>query len=100
MTEAFAVRNAPALRPIEADAVHFVEIGHGIVRIRDVAEFRDRRDIAVHRVDRFERDQFRSLRVEIGQLAFEITRVVVGKDARFAAAVPDALDHRGVVELV
>ena len=45
--------------------MHFVEIGHGIMGVRDIAQLRDRRDIAVHRIDRFERDQFRRVRIEI-----------------------------------
>ncbi len=78
----------------------FVQIGHGVVSFRDVAELRDRRDIAVHRIDRFERDQLWRMRVEIAEFAFEIPGIVVGEDARFTAAVPDALDHRGMVEFV
>ncbi len=78
----------------------FVKIGHGVVGIRDVANFRDRRDIAVHRIYRFERNQLWRVQIEIAQLALEIARVVVGEDAGFAAAVADTLDHRGVVEFV
>ena len=100
MAHAFAVGDAAAARAIKANAVDFVEIGHGIIGVRDVAELRDRRDIAIHRIDRLERDQLRRVRIEVAQLALEIARIVMREDPRFAAAVPDALDHRRVVELV
>ena len=100
MAHALAVGDAAAVRAVETDAMHLVEIGHGVVGVRDVAEFRDRRDVAIHRIDRLERHQLRRVRIEIAQLAFEIARIVMGEDARLAAAVPDALDHRGVVEFV
>jgi len=72
----------------------------GVVSIRDVTRFRDRRDIAVYRIDRFERNQLRRVLIEIAQLALEIAWIVVREDAGFAAAVADTLDHRGVVEFV
>ncbi len=100
MADPLPVGDTAALRAVEADAMNFIEIGHGIMGIRDVAKFRDRRDIAIHRIDRLERHQLRRMRVEIGQLAFEIARIFMREDPGFAAAVPDALDHRGMVEFV
>ena len=52
--------------------MHLVEIGHGVVSVRDVAELGDRRDVAIHRVDGFKCHQLRRVRVEIAQLAFEV----------------------------
>jgi len=77
-----------------------VEIGHGAVTLRDVTERGDRGDVAVHRIDALERDQLRRRRVGRAEQAVEVVRVVVLEDPLLGAAVADALDHRGVVELV
>jgi hypothetical protein len=100
MAQAFAVGDAAALRTVETDGMHFVQIGHGMMGVGDIAQFGDRRDIAIHRIHRFKRHQLRRMRIEIGQLAFEIARIVVSEDAGLAAAVPDALDHRGMIEFI
>ena len=100
MAEALAVGYAASLRAIQPHAMHLVEIGHGIMGVRHVTELRDRGDIAVHGVYRLESHQLRCMRIEIGQFAFEVTRVVVGKNARIASAMPNTFDHRGVIEFV
>ncbi len=97
---AVAFGNAAAARPVEPDRVHLVEIGHCPVRLGDVAHFGDGRDVAVHRIDRFERDQLRHRRIESGQLAVEVGGVVMGESLFRGPAVPDTLDHRGVVQFV
>jgi hypothetical protein len=40
--QAFALGNAAAARAIHADGVDFIEIGHGAVLVRDVADRGDR----------------------------------------------------------
>ncbi len=61
-----------------------VEIGHGAVRLGHVAELGDRRDVAVHRVDRFEGDELRELRIDEAELAVEVVGVVMAKMWRSA----------------
>ena len=90
----------PPRRAVQADRVDLVEIGHGVVRVGDVAEFGDRRDVAVHRIDGLEGDELRRCGSRSRELAVEVARVVVREDALLGAAVPDALDHRGVVERI
>src|SRR5690606_36951030 len=50
----FAFGDAAAARPVQADGMDLVEIGHGAVALGDVDDLGDRRDVAVHRVDRLE----------------------------------------------
>ena len=97
---AVALGNAAAARPVEPDRMHLVEIGHRPVRLGDVAQLGDRRDVAVHRIDRFERDQFRHGGIERGELAVEVGGVVMRESLLCRPAVPDALDHRGVVQFI
>src|SRR5712671_285516 len=66
MTQSLAVSDAAAARTIETNGVYLIEIGHCALRLRDIAEFHDRRDIAIHRIDRLERNQLRRIRIEIG----------------------------------
>jgi hypothetical protein len=82
---------------MEADRMDLVEIGHRSVPLRDIAQLRNGRDIAVHRIDRFETDQLWPARVGRGEHRFEMTGVVVTEDVLFGSAVPNALDHRGVI---
>ena len=70
------------------------------MRLGDVAQRGDGCDVAVHRIDRFERNQFWRGRIERGELAVEVGGVVVGEGLFRGPAVPDALDHRGVVQFI
>ena len=56
--QAFALGNAAAARAVHADRMHFIEIGHRAVFLGDVADVVNRRDVAIHRIDRFEGDEF------------------------------------------
>jgi len=82
MAQSVPVGDAAAPRTIETDAMNLISIGHGVVSLGDIAELLDRRDIAVRRIDRVERDQFRHMRIEIDQSAFQIPGIVVGEDPR------------------
>ena len=42
--------------PIKPDGVNLIEIDEGTITMRDIAQLADRRDVAVHRIDGFERD--------------------------------------------
>src|ERR1700722_878678 len=59
IAETFAFRDPATARAVEADRVYLVEISHGAVRIRSIAEFRDGADVAVHRINRFEGNELR-----------------------------------------
>ncbi len=95
--EPFLLCHAAAARAVEAHGMHLVEIGHGAMPLRYVADLGDRRDVAVHRVDRFERDQLRNVRRQAGQPPVEVGRVVMREHDLLRPAVADALDHGGVV---
>jgi hypothetical protein len=75
-----------------------VEIGHGAMTLCDIAQFGNGRDIAIHRIDRFEGHKLRTLGIRGRQQALKIARVVVPEAMLFSGAVPNALNHRGVVE--
>ena len=77
-----------------------VEIGHRAVLFGDVADFLDRRDVAIHRIDRFEGDDLRHVAAIFRQQPVEILRIIVLPDALLGPGVADALDHRGMVAFV
>ena len=60
--DAVALGNAAAARAVHADGVDLVEIGHRAVLLGEIADRRDRRDVAVHRVDALEGDELRARR--------------------------------------
>ncbi|QTK80416.1 hypothetical protein AT6N2_C2875 [Agrobacterium tumefaciens] len=98
--QAFALGNAAAARAVHAHSVDFVEIGHGAITIGEIADFPDRRDIAVHGVNGFESDQLRRVRISGLELGLEVLQIIVLPDHPLTTAIPDALDHRGMVERV
>ena len=98
--QAFALGNAAAARTVHADGMHLVEIGHRAVLVGEIADFLDRRDIAVHRIDALEGDQLRRLRIGGGKLGFEVVEIVVPPDDALAVGIADAFDHRRMVQRV
>ena len=95
--QTFALGDAAATRTVHADGVHLVEIGHGAILVGEIADFLDRRDIAVHRIDGLEGDHLRRLGIGSGKLGFQILQVIVAPDHPVALGIADPLDHRGVV---
>src|SRR5262249_34085845 len=53
----FPCCDAGAAWPVHAGRMHLVDIGHGAVALRQVADLAHGSDVAVHRVERFEHDQ-------------------------------------------
>src|SRR6266478_7354839 len=51
--------DAGAARPVHADGMYLVEIGHRAIALRKVADRFERRDVAVHRIDTLEDNQLR-----------------------------------------
>ena len=92
--------NAAAARAVHADRMDLVEIGQRAIAVGEVADRGDRGDVAVHRIDAFERDQLGRLGILLHQQLLEMVEVVVAEHALLAARVLDAGDHRGVVEFV
>jgi hypothetical protein len=92
-----ALGDAAAARAVHADRVHFVQIGHCAVFVGEVAEFPDRRDVAIHRIDGFKGDDLWRARIGGRKLGLEVRHRIVLEDDPLAFRVADALDHRSVV---
>jgi hypothetical protein len=56
-----------------------VEIGHRAVPLGDIANLRDRCDIAIHRINRLEADELRPPRIGTHQAILKVDGVVVAK---------------------
>ena len=97
MHSTVAFGNPTASRPVHADRVNLVEISHGAIPLGHIANLCDRRDIAIHRIDRLETDELRPPGIGAHQAILKVDGVVVAENFVLGAAVPDALDHRGVV---
>jgi hypothetical protein len=52
-----ALGDAAAARAVKPDGMHLIEIGHRAEVVGDGAEFADRGDVAIHRIDRLEADE-------------------------------------------
>ena len=70
-----------------------------IAPIAEIADFCERRDVAVHRIQAFAGDQLRPVAGGAQQF-LEMRHVAVAEHLSLAARLPDALDHRIVVERV
>src|SRR5262249_20777491 len=92
--------DAAAARAIHADRVYLVDIGHRAVFLGEIANLRQRRDVAVHRIEAFAYDQLRPVRAGGDQELFEMGHVVVTEDLPLAPGLVYALDHGIVVERV
>ena len=71
---------------VHADRVDLVEIGQGVIFVGEVADRGDRRDVGVHRIDAFERDQLGRVRILGREQLLEMLEVVVAEHALLAAA--------------
>ena len=80
--------------------MHFVDVGHRVVALGEIADLLDRRDVAVHRVEAFEHDELVALVAGGAQQLFEVGHVVVAEDHALRRGAAHALDHRVVVERV
>jgi hypothetical protein len=78
--DAVALGNAAAARTVKPDRMHLVEIGHCSELVGDIAEFADRRDVAVHRIDRLEANKLRSVGGHAVETSREVGRVVAAED--------------------
>ena len=97
---AFALGDPRAVRAVHANRVNLVEESDCVVFFGDVADLGDRRDIAIHRVNRLENNDFRHVRVIGRHQSVEISRIVMLKNAFFGAGMTDALDHRIMIQRI
>ena len=80
--------------------MHLVEIGHGTVLFGHFDDLFHRADVAIHRVDALKGHDLGGVGGQGAQLAVQVLGVVMPPDHLFRAAVADAFDHAGVVQLV
>ena len=98
--QAFAFGNAATARAVHANGMDFIDIGHRAMLFADFDDLLDRRDVAIHRIDRFEGDQLGPARLDAGEQPVEIFDIIMLELQAFGAAVADAFDHRGMIERV
>src|SRR3546814_5247450 len=82
-----ALGDAAAVRAVEANGVHLVEVGHGAVLLGDLAKLGDRRDVAVHGIDRLEGDQLGGGRVGLAQQAVEVLGIVMARSEEHTSEI-------------
>ena len=82
-----------AARPIHANGMHLVEIGHRIVALRKIADRREWSDVAVHRIDALEHDQFRPTWRCAREQLFQLLEIIVGPDLPGTTGGTHAFDH-------
>ena len=66
----------------------------------NVEDFGDGGNVAVHRINAFERDELGAARLDGGEQAVEIFRIVMLEFQALRAAMANAFDHRSVVECI
>ncbi len=52
-----------AARAVHANRVDLIDIGQGVKFVSQITDRFDRAEVAIHRINRLERDQFRSFRI-------------------------------------
>ena len=100
MHQAVTLGHAATAGAVHAHGVHFVDIGQRIEFIGQIADRLDRAEIAVHRIERFKRDQLGRRRVIGFQQFAQVIQIVVTEDALGPAVAAHAFDHRGMVQRV
>src|SRR5690606_5035681 len=79
----FTLADAAAARAVHAHRVHLVDIGEGVELVGKVGELFDRRDVAIHRIDRFEDDQLGAGLARDGQQDAKVSDVKATEDLLF-----------------
>jgi hypothetical protein len=85
---------------IHADGVNFIEIAQRIVFPGEVADFPDRRNVAIHRINGLERYDLRRVQLVFLKHALQMLGIVVTPDALWAAALAHAFEHGSMVLLI
>src|SRR5579859_8267718 len=76
------------------------DIGHGAIFLGERHGSWDVGDIAVHRIDALEGDQFGERRIGRSQQLFEMVQVIVAENVLLALMGADPADHRIVVQRI
>ena len=95
--QALGLQQAAALGAMHADRMRLVDVGQRTVAARHRQQGAQRRDVAVHRVQRLEGHQLRPVGIERRESRVEVRGIVVREDHGLGTAAPDALDHRRMV---
>ena len=96
----FLLGNAAAAGAVHADGVHLIKIGECVVFIGKIAEFSDRRNIAIHGVNAFESNDFRPLDGKFSQQITQVRHVIVTEDLLRRTGTAHAVDHGSMVEFI
>ena len=88
---AVSLRDAGSASAVETNCVDLVEVGERSVARRHVAELPERRDVAVHRVDRLEADECRPGAADLAEVPLEVGGVVVAEDPLLGPAPAEPL---------
>ena len=80
--------------------MHLVDIGQRAKFVRQIADRFDRAEIAIHRIDRFKRDQLWRIRVIGFHQCAQMRHVVVTEDPLGTSIAAHTLDHRSVVQFI
>ena len=90
---AIALGNAAATRTVHAHRMDFVAIGERVIFVGKIANRGNWCDVAVHRIDAFERYQFGRVFVVGGQQFFEMRKIIMPPHPLFTAGIADARNH-------
>lgn len=98
--DSVAFANSRSVIAVKSNGVHFVHEGQGSIVVREIAQLLQRRNGSRHGVDGFKGHNLGDVGVDLPQELLKVFGVVVAVDVLGHTAVPDALDHRGVVARV
>src|SRR5215470_3676104 len=79
------LRYAGAMVAVEADRVDFIDIGHGPIALREIADRMNGRDVSIHGIEALEDDQVGSVLAGFSQQALEMIKVIVAENHLLAA---------------
>jgi hypothetical protein len=89
----FQLTDSATVCSVETNGVDFVEIRQGIVPFCKIDYRPDWRDVPLHRINAFERDQLWPIRFDIPQQFLQMSHIVMFEDQFFASGLPDSVDH-------
>src|SRR5262249_11288688 len=95
MGDAVSLSHAGAALAIETNGMNLVEVSHGAMAIREIADCADGRNVAIHGIDGFKGDQLRAFHRRRFEQLGQMYWIVVPEDTLLGPAGADAVDHRG-----
>ena len=85
---------------IHANGMNLINIGQGVEFIGQITNRLNRAEIPIHRIDRFECDQFRRRGIICRQQFTQMRNIIVAEHTLGPAIAAHTLDHGGVVQFV